>query len=121
VPSSLFVDFRKAFDHVDHTTALRKMAEWNIDDIFLRWMRSYLSDRRQRVKVGNVVSSWLRPNGGMPQGSYFGPYVFLIMINDLTTDIPLIKFVDDVTALEIVNPGASSHMQTALDQNSSLV
>jgi hypothetical protein len=112
----LFVDFRKAFDHVDHTTALRKMAELNIDDIFLRWMRSYLSDRRQRVKVGNVVSSWLRPNGGMPQGSYFGPYVFLIMINDLTTDVPLIKFVDDVTAVEIVNPGARSHMQTALDQ-----
>ena len=69
----LFVDFRKAFDRVDHTTALRKMAEMNIDDIFLRWMRSYLSDRRQRVKVGNVVSPWLRPNGGMPQGSYFGP------------------------------------------------
>ena len=79
-------------------------------------MRSYLSDRRQRVKVSNVVSQWLRPNGGMPQGSYFGPYVFLIMINDLTTDVPLIKFVDDVTAVEIVNPGACSHMQTALDQ-----
>ena len=112
----LFVDFRKAFDRVDHSTVLRKMAELNIDDIFLRWMRSYLSDRRQRVKVGNVVSQWLRPNGGMPQGSYFGPYVFLIMINDLTTDVPLIKFVDDVTAVEIVNPGACSHMQTALDQ-----
>jgi hypothetical protein len=92
------------------------MAELNIDDIYLRWMRSYLSDRRQRVKVGNVVSPWLRPNGGMPQGSYFGPYVFLIMINDLTANVPLIKFVDDVTAIEIVNPGACSHMQTALDQ-----
>ena len=32
----LFVDFRKAFDRVDHTTVLRKMAELNIDDIFLR-------------------------------------------------------------------------------------
>lgn len=112
----LFVDFRKAFDHVDHGTALRKMAELNIDDIYLRWMRSYLSDRRQRVKVGNVVSPWLRPNGGMPQGSYLGPYVFLIMINDLIANVPLIKFVDDVTAIEIVNPGACSHMQTALDQ-----
>jgi hypothetical protein len=38
------------------------------------------------------------------------------MINDLTTDVPLIKFVDDVTAVEIVNPGACSLMQTALDQ-----
>ena len=45
-----------------------------------------------------------------------GPFVFLIMINDLTTNIPLIKFVDDVTAVESVNPGACSHMQTVLDQ-----
>ena len=45
-----------------------------------------------------------------------GPYVFLIMINDLTTNVPLIKFVDDVTAVEIVNPGACSQMQTVLDQ-----
>jgi Reverse transcriptase (RNA-dependent DNA polymerase) len=67
-PHKPAVDFRKAFDRVDRTTALRKMAELNIDDIFLRWMRSYLSDRRQRVKVGNVVSPWLRPNDGMPQG-----------------------------------------------------
>jgi Reverse transcriptase (RNA-dependent DNA polymerase) len=92
------------------------MAELNIDDIFLRWMRSYLSDRCQRVKVGNVVSPWLRPNGGMPQGSYFGPYGFLIRINYLTTNVPLIKFVDDVTAVEIINPGACSHMQTFLNQ-----
>ena len=56
------------------------------------------------------------PNGGMPQGSYFGPYVFLIKINDLTTNAPLLKFVDDVTAVESVNPGTCSHMQSALDQ-----
>jgi Reverse transcriptase (RNA-dependent DNA polymerase) len=56
------------------------------------------------------------PKGGMPQGSYYGPYVFLIMINELTTNVPLIKFVDDVTAVEIISPGACSHMQTVLDQ-----
>ena len=47
---------------------------------------------------------------------YFRPYVFLIMINDLTANVPLIKFVDDVTAVEIVNPSACSHMQTVFDQ-----
>jgi ribonuclease P/MRP protein subunit RPP40 len=114
--SCLLVDFRKAFDRVDHTTVLRKMSEWNIDDSVLKWMRSYLSDRRQRVKVGNVVSPWLHPNGGMPQGSYFGPYVFLILINDLIANVPLVKFVDDITAVEIVDPGACSHMQSVLDQ-----
>jgi ribonuclease P/MRP protein subunit RPP40 len=114
--SCLLVDFRKAFDRVDHTTVLRKMSEWNIDDSVLKWMRSYLSDRCQRVKGSNVVSPWLHPNGGMPQGCYFGPYVFLILINDLIANVPLVKFVDDSTAVEIVNPGACSHMQSVLDQ-----
>jgi hypothetical protein len=92
------------------------MSEWNIDIIFLKWMRSYLCNRRQRVKIGNVVSPWLQPNGGMPQGSFFGPYVFLILINDLTANVPLIKFVDDVTAVECVTNDAYSQMQIVIDQ-----
>jgi hypothetical protein len=92
------------------------MAEWNVDSIFLNWMHSYLYNRRQRVKVGSTVSSWLRPNGGMPQGSFFGPFVFLILINDLLADVPLIKFVDDITAVEIVDPDASSQMQSTIDR-----
>jgi hypothetical protein len=42
--------------------------------------------------------------------------VFLILINDLVANVPLIKFVDDITAVEIVNHGAGSQMQTVLDQ-----
>jgi hypothetical protein len=66
-----FIDFSKAFYHVDHETVLNKLSEWGTDVIFLRWMRSYLYNRRQRVKIGNAVSTWSRPNGGMPQGSFF--------------------------------------------------
>jgi hypothetical protein len=84
-------------------------------DIYIIWMRSYLCLRRQRVKIGNVVSPWLQPNGG-PQGSFFGPYVFLILTNDLTANVPLIKFVDDVTAVECVTNNAYSQMQIVIDQ-----
>jgi hypothetical protein len=42
--------------------------------------------------------------------------MFLILINDLVANVPLIKFVDDITAVEIVSHGAGSQMQTALDQ-----
>jgi ribonuclease P/MRP protein subunit RPP40 len=112
----LFIDFSKAFDHVDHATVLNKLSEWGTDGIFSSWMRSYLYNRRQRVKIGNAVSAWSRPNGSIPQGSFFGPYVFLILINDLVANVPLIKFVDDITAVEIVSHGAGSQMQTVLDQ-----
>lgn len=55
-----------------------------------------LSSNRQRVKVRNIYSDWLTLAGSMPQGTWFGPSVFLITINDLHTAMPTFKFTDDV-------------------------
>ena len=113
---SLFIDYSKAFDHVDHTTVIMKMATYNIDPALLRWMCSFLTDRQQRVKIGNVYSDWVTLTGGMPQGTWFGPYVFLMVIDDLTTMMLMFKFVDDVTMTEILNSNDTSQMQIAAEQ-----
>jgi hypothetical protein len=60
-------------------------------------------------------SSWATLNGGMPHGTWFGPYVFLMLINDLKTDLPTFKFVDDVATTEIIRQAGPSQMQTAAD------
>jgi hypothetical protein len=106
----LFVDCAKAFDHVDHTTVLLKMAALRIDPKLLKWMHSFLFQRQQRVKIGLVFSSWATLNGGMPQGTWLGPYVFLMLINDLKTDLPTFKFVHDVTITEIISQAGPSQM-----------
>ena len=113
---ALFVDYSKAFDHVDHSTVLRKMAALDIHPRLLKWMHSFLSNRQQRVKIGNVLSGWISLKGGMPQGTWLGPYVFLILINDLNTIMASFKFVDDVTLTEIINQSDISSMQLAADQ-----
>jgi hypothetical protein len=79
-------------------------------------MHSFLLNRQQRVKVGNTFSDWTTLKGGMPQGTWLGPYVFLIVINDLTTMMATFKFVDDVTLAEIVDQSNTSQMQLAADQ-----
>ena len=94
---ALFVDYNKAFDHVDHSTVLSKMAALDADPCTIRWMHSFLSNRQQRVKIGSTVSQWTTLTGGMPQGTWFGPYVFLMLIDDLQTMLNTFKFVDDVT------------------------
>jgi hypothetical protein len=117
---ALFIDYKKAFDHIDHSTVLNKMAALGIHPFIRKWMHSFLLNRQQRVKIGSVVSEWTSPNGGMPQGTWFGPYIFLILINDLEIFLTLFKFVDDVTMSEIIiyhNDAINcSHAQEAADQ-----
>jgi hypothetical protein len=95
---------------------LKKLSAIGVDHMTLQWLHSFLLNRRQRVKIGNVTSSWLSLTGGMPQGTWLGPYVFLALINDLQADTSLYKFVDDVTAAEVIATSTHSQMQHVVDQ-----
>ena len=53
----LFVDYAKAFDHVDHSTVVRKLINFGVPDFLIRWICSFLTDRQQRVKLCDVFSS----------------------------------------------------------------
>jgi len=49
----------------------------------LKWFRSYLSDRYQRVIISGVQSDWVSVPSGVPQGSILGPSLFLMFVNDI--------------------------------------
>ena len=63
-------------------------------------MESYLSDRKQQIKIGNVVSSWAEIKKGVPQSSILGPLLFNVFINDIFYSIKncdLYNYADDNT------------------------
>ena len=98
-----FADFKKGFDLVDHNVIVKELVNLGVEPAIIRWIKAFLSNREQCVRVENSSSSWKKTNGGLPQGTKLGPLLFAVLINSLLKDWPgRIKFVDDTSALEIV-------------------
>ena len=94
----IFIDFRKAFDTVDHSILLQILYHYGIRGVAYDWFCDYLKNRTQLVSYHNIQSNYADISCGVPQGSILGPLLFLIYINDMafvSTQLFSVLFADD--------------------------
>ena len=82
-----FLNMSKAFDKVWHEGLIFKLKSMGISDALLELIKSFLTNRFQRVVLNGQTSEWLSVKAGVPQGLILGPLFFLIYIDDLSVDI----------------------------------
>ena len=85
--TAIFIDFRKAFDCVDHRVLLGKLENTNLGPKNIQWIKNYLSDRQQHVVANSLKSTSLPIKQGVPQGSTLGPLFYILYANDIPKDM----------------------------------
>ena len=133
VVGALLTDLFKAFDCIPQDLLIAKLAAYDLSEEALMYILSYLSNRKQCVRINDTYSEFENIITGVPQGSILGPLLFNLSINDLlffiliasvhnfTDDNRLSAFAENVSELINILQGESEVITDWFKENQMIV
>ena len=116
---TIFLDFAKAFDKVDHNILLEKVKKHKIGGKIGLWISEFLRGRKFRVVANGCMSKEEDVISGVPQGTVLAAILFVIMISDIDENVKkciVRSFADDTRVnKKISNDKDKELMQKDLD------
>lgn len=87
----VLLDFSKAFDTINHKLICSKLKYYGFDYDSVAFIKSYLTDRQQQIRINNKISDLANIEAGVPQGSVIGPLLFILYTADILKSIRFSK------------------------------
>ena len=78
-----FLDFSKAFDHVNYEILFEKLIKINIPCIYIKFIYNWYINQEIQVKYKNTLSQPWKMTNGVRQGGILSPFLFQIYIDGL--------------------------------------
>lgn len=109
VASLLLLDVSGAFDNVSHKRLLHNLRKRRVDETTVRWIGSWLQDRRSQILLDGWTSKEYSVNTGTPQGSPLPPLLYIFYNADLIEEcnaeegVMSTGYIDDAATLAWAN------------------
>jgi retron-type reverse transcriptase len=95
----IFLDFKKAFDSVNHELLINKLDFCGIRSSALNLIKYFISNRSQQVRIERTPIDINTNSFSVPQGTVLGSILFIIFINgllNLNLNADILCYADDI-------------------------
>lgn len=79
----IFIDFKKAFETLEHHQLLQAMDECGIRGPLKQWFKAYSHDRKLQTVIDGKIGKKFNITYGVPTGSVYGPIGYSIHVNSM--------------------------------------